>query len=41
MYALLTKWEVKMTWYWQSSFPYISMYQDEVNVHKKAKREQG
>ena len=37
-YALLTKREVKMAGYWSSSFFYVYMYRDEVEVHKNAKK---
>ena len=38
MYGLLTKCEVKMAGYWPSSFFYVFMDQDEVEVHKVAKK---
>ena len=40
-YGLLTKCEVKMAGYWPSSFSWVFMDQDEVEVHKLAKKEQG
>ena len=40
MYGLLTKCEVKMAGYWPSFFC-VFMDQDEVEVHKLAKKERG
>ena len=36
--VLLTKHEVKMAEYWQSSFSCIFMAQDELEVHKNKKK---
>ena len=41
MYGLLTKFEVKMTGYWPSSFLCVFRDGDEVEVHKLAKKERG
>ena len=44
IYALLTKREVKMAGYWPSSFFCVCFYrptEDEVEVHKNAKKERG
>ena len=41
MYGLLTKCEVNMAGYWPSSFFCVFMDQDEVEIHKLAKKERG
>ena len=41
MYVLLTKHKVKMAGYWQSSLFAFLWTENEVEVHKNAKREQG
>ena len=40
-YALLTKHEIKIAGYWPSSICCILIDQDEVEVHKNAKKERG
>ena len=39
IYALLTKCEVKMAWYWPSSFLWVFVGQEKVQVNKNAEKE--